>query len=298
MLSNRFGPPQIEGFAIQRCLGRNSLGASFLCRALSDNRLAAIKVVRSSGNQDDWFCNMLEAELGSILALRHENLVGVEEHRLTRFGDQGWGLCLATAYCPEGNASQLAAKHGGRLPPHKVHDMLSDCLEGLAFLHARGRVHGNLKPSNVLFTSHDGRLRARLADGVWPVRLPLTLAAHGVVTAHEPTPDGQFQSGCAGDPVLCSPTADVWCLGAIARALLTGRRWQVDSSGEAVSGGATHAASGWPHYHVVPRTLEGLFEVIDRALSTAPESRFPDAVAMWAAFQRVPRPPAIRVDVA
>ena len=187
----------------------------------------------------------------------------------------------------------------GEEQAHEVHDLMSDCLAGLACMHAQRIVHGNLKPSNLLFSQAGGRRCAKLADFALLPTLQRVLAAAGTAAGDDTDALPFVPPERAGSPHLLSQAADVWSLGAIFYYLLTGHHPR--------TGGASGAAGSNPiqdrlvpirmHYRVVPRSLDGLLDLIDRALAASPEDRFPSAIEMREQFLRLARPLAVRVEL-
>ena len=298
ILKNRVGPPQIEGVEICRRLGRNAWGSAFLGHRRSPDRLCVIKVVRADQDLGPDLPELLDQACATLRAVRHENLVRVRDHGVTRFGAAGWGLCLEMEYCEGGNASAVAAEQGGRLLAHEGHAVLGDALAGLACLHARGMVHGNLKPSNLLFASADGRRRAKLADFALLPTLQRVLATDSPAAGEVADGRAFVAPEQVGNPECLSQAADVWSLGAVFHLLLTGHPPEIAGERSHLSAGLQRRGSDSirKHYRVVPQGLEGLLDLIDRALATSPDHRFPNALAMQEQFQRLPPPPAIRVE--
>lgn len=96
----------------------------------------------------------------------------------------------------------------GLLPPVLVKSYLFQCVRGLAFCHARGVMHRDLKPQNLL-VSRDGRLKLAdfgLARSFCPPIRPLT---HEVVTLWYRPPEILLGSQTYAPPV------DVWAIGTI-----------------------------------------------------------------------------------
>ncbi|XP_062200523.1 mitogen-activated protein kinase kinase kinase 17-like [Phragmites australis] len=121
---------------------------------------------------------------------------------------------LFLEFAPGGSLAAMAGRDGGRgLKEGAVRAYAADVLRGLAYLHGRGVLHGDVKGSNVV-VSADGR--AKLADfgcattvRDWPSR------------AFEGTPAFMAPEVARGEAQ--GPAADVWALGCTVVEIATGR---------------------------------------------------------------------------
>lgn len=120
-------------------------------------------------------------------------------------GVAGWTRC----FCEDGMAvlerewvegSALSA--GSRLPPEGVRSLARELLKILEEVHARGLVHGNLKPSNLIMTTSGLRLTDPRLPGEGPTGDPY-----------------QAPELVHGAP---QPSADQYGVGAVLQSLLTG----------------------------------------------------------------------------
>jgi len=123
----------------------------------------------------------------------------------------------------EGETLRALLDREGSLPWERSAPILHDLLEYLGALHEKGRIHGNLKPSNVLV---DAAGRARLTD-------PGPAEAHerdddlvsGVLEEEETDPAGpsEYHPPAGGEHGV---SADLWGAGVILFEILAGRRPQ------------------------------------------------------------------------
>jgi serine/threonine protein kinase len=149
-----------------------------------------------------------------------------------------------------------------------------------------------------LFAPEAGRRRAKLADFALLPTLQRVLATAGTAMGNDADALAFAAPEQAGNPQLLSQAADMWSLGAVFHLLLTGH--PPPTAGEKGASGSRplrgHGGSIRNYYRVVPRGLDGLLDLIDRALATSPEARFRNAIEMQEQFQRIPPPPAVRVE--
>lgn len=218
----------------------------------------------------------LQREIGLLAALDHPHVVWIHDR----------GVLRAPALeLPAGTpwfAMELAAGTLADLAPRpwaETRQVLAAMLSALAHAHARGVLHLDVKPSNVLLAS-DGSVR--LSDfgiGVHAGRAP-----RGVVGSPQYMAPEQFAEG--GDVGRWS---DLYGLGCVAWALLTG--------------GPPFPGADWrllrhAHSHRAPPPLmarvqvpSGIEDWLNRLLSKRPEHRFADAAEALGALAAVDAAP-------
>src|SRR5258706_3905855 len=130
--------PLIAGrYRIVERIGEGGLGVVYRVEDPVDGTVRALKVMpRASGRAN------LRGEFTALAHLQHENIVRVYDYGVTQRGDDWFTMELIEG----GNLLDAA-------PP--VDDpaffrLVGGVLRALAFLHARGMVHADVKPSNVL----------------------------------------------------------------------------------------------------------------------------------------------------
>jgi mitogen-activated protein kinase kinase kinase 17/18 len=215
-----------------RTLGRGASGA--VVSLAADAASGALFAVKSA---PAWAAEQLRRE-GSILSsLRSPHVVPCLGHRPA--ADGGWQLLLE--FAPGGSLADVAARSGGgRIGDERaVAAYAADVARGLAYLHGRSVVHGDVKARNVVVGA-DGR--AKLAD----------FGCARAVGSGRPvggTPAFMAPEVARGEEQ--GPAADVWALGCTVVEMATGRApWSdVDSLPAAVHRiGYTDAvpdAPGW-----------------------------------------------------
>jgi hypothetical protein len=159
--------PSVPGFELRRLLGRGAQAEVWLALDLARSEQVALKLRPASSTPSSTGSPTASSThpptapsapvLGGdreLLALRridHPNLVRL--HRVTAVS--GGGVALVLEYAAGGSLRDLMARRP-HLDPPEVTGLLVPLARGLAHLHERGLVHGDVSPGNVLFAA-DGR---------------------------------------------------------------------------------------------------------------------------------------------
>ncbi|WP_437819500.1 protein kinase domain-containing protein [Sorangium sp. So ce1078] len=208
-MSGELGPDsRVGGYVISDLLGRGGLGSVYRARPVAGGGEVAVKVFRHG--LDETAARRFARETGVLARLRHESIVAMLDHGVL---DDGRPYLVTELVAGE----QLDARQ--RRAPISLEEaveLVRHIAEALAYVHAQGAVHGDLKPSNVMVTQA-GR----------PVLLDFGLA--GPIGTSTLTSTGMI----AGTPGYMAPEAimgkarepavDVFALGMVAYELLCGR---------------------------------------------------------------------------
>ncbi len=167
---------------------------------IEDGRRVAVKRLREdvAGRAD--IVERFRREAGVMERLQHPRIV-----RLLEWGGDGSELYLVLDWMPGGSLAERWAEAGVR----ERLGWLADAAEGLAFAHAMGVVHRDVKPSNILI---DAEGRARLTDfGLARSWGETSLERPGSILGTPPyiAPEQRARPAEAG------PAADVYALGMV-----------------------------------------------------------------------------------
>ncbi|TVT98924.1 hypothetical protein EJB05_55737, partial [Eragrostis curvula] len=187
-----------------RTLGRGASGAVVsLAADAASGALFAVKSAAAGAAEQ------LRREGAILSALRSPHVLPCLGFRAAEAGE---GECqLFLEYAPGGSLADAAARSGGRLDERAVRAYAADVARGLAYLHARSLVHGDVKARNVVVGA-DGRAKladfgcAREAGSGRPIGGTPAFMAPEVARGEEQ-----------------GPAADVWALGCTVVEMATGR---------------------------------------------------------------------------
>lgn len=218
-LPRRFGSYQL----IEE-LGRGGMGVVYRARQPELHRTVALKLILRGELATPEDRARFRAEATAAAQLTHPHVVPVYE-----VGEAEGQPFFSMQYVEgETLAQRLAA---GPLPPREAAELLLPVCRAIAAAHARGVLHRDLKPSNILIDASgrpfvtDFGLAKRIRP-TEPNDEPAGATALRSIThsgAVLGTPGYMAPEQAAGDRGEVGPGTDVYGLGAILYALLTGR---------------------------------------------------------------------------
>jgi|GEM_PF-6271679 len=199
--------PRISGFRVLAELGQGSASKVYLAEQEGTGRQVALKVVTCA---EGVAAERLAREARILASLDHSGLV-----RVHAAGSEGPLCWLAMELVAGGTLEERL--QAGPLPWSAAREIWLEVLQALADLHESGVVHRDVKPANILL---DGKGRAKLADfGLARTSEDARLTSHGgtLGTPLFMAPEQVQSSAHIG------PSADVFSMGCVLYALLTGK---------------------------------------------------------------------------
>jgi eukaryotic-like serine/threonine-protein kinase len=188
-----------DRFPLLQWLGGSQATGVFLTEWSENSQKAVIKLVP----EDDQDAAARAAAWETAATLSHPNLMKVYTHGRCEI-DGVPCLYVVTEYADEVLAEILKERP---LSPDETREMLGPALAALAYLHAKGLVHGRLNPSNIMAAGDSLKLTTY---GVCPVGAAVISRPTRTVCDAPETENG-----------VILPASDIWSLGATLVEVLT-----------------------------------------------------------------------------
>lgn len=268
-----------DSYEILSTLGVGGMGAVFLARERALDRFVAIKTLRAEQAVTAASRERFRREARIAASLSHPGILPLHS-----FGETGGMWYLVMGYV-QGQSLAQRIHAEGSIAPDEAWRLLRALADALDYAHEHQIIHRDIKPSNVLI---DGHGRPLLTDfGISKVAGDLdalTQTGDLLGTPHFMSPE---QIANARDADVQS---DVYSLGAVAYAMLSGRAPLADiaSSDLLVRRSSSLIV---PLERVAPSVPADLAAVVMRCLATRAEDRWPTARALREALDRAEHGP-------
>lgn len=143
---------QIGPFQIETLLGQGAMGSVWKARHLDDDIIVAIKFLLEE-KSDEWMRSQFENEIQAVAGLNHRNICQVLDHgRFLAPNSNKHYPYLVMEYIDGPAMFDLT----GRISWIPLRRLILQLLDALAHAHARGFLHHDIKPSNVMLRRKDG----------------------------------------------------------------------------------------------------------------------------------------------
>ncbi|XZE53722.1 serine/threonine-protein kinase [Planctomycetaceae bacterium SH139] len=209
------GPPlpfELGDYRLERMLGRGGMGVVYLATQRNLDRQVAVKMISSGVFAGEEEVRRFRTEARAAARLKHPNIVTVHD-----FGYLHGHHYFSMDYVPGTDLAHLLSD--GPLPCMLAARYVRDCAHAIHHAHQAGILHRDLKPANVLIDEHD---QVQITD----FGLAKHTDADSSVTgsgAAVGTPNYMAPEQAMGHGDRANRTADVYSLGAVLFALVTGR---------------------------------------------------------------------------
>ena len=261
-------------YEVEQELARGGMGVVFKAVELGLRRVVALKVLPPELGLTAHAVERFKREARMVAEIDHPNIIPV--HRVGQIG----GILFIVMKFVEGKSLDAIIQAQSALPLAVALHVLRAAARALAYAHAAGIVHRDVKGANILVDS-DGRVM--VSDfGVALRSSDVTLTADGTVIG---TPAFMSPEQCAGR--RAGPQSDQYSLGIVAFQMLVG---SVPFHSDTLAGVMHHHFfSPVPDVRVVRDDVpEQVLDVVNRALSKEPGGRFATTRDMLAAIEAIP----------
>ncbi len=263
----------VSHYRITGKLGEGGMGVVYRAEDTDLGRTVALKFLSPELTRDPAAKERFRVEAQAASRLDHPNICTIYE-----IGETDDARLFISMACYDGDtlAHRLA---DGPLPPEEAVGIAADVAAGLAAAHARGMVHRDIKPGNVLVT---GRGRAKILDfGLAKLGEPSDLTQAGVRLGTVAYMSPEQARGHEADG-----RADIWSLGVLLYELLTGRRPFRGETNESVLYAICNEPVPPPSTHSagIPAELDA---VVARCLEKTASRRYADADELREALEHV-----------
>ena len=144
----------LEGLAVEEQIGLGGMGVVYRGRDLKLGRPVAIKLLKPTSNEKA--IERFEREANAAGRLRHDHLVTVYSCGRAKDGSPYMVMPLI-----EGKSLKERI-YEGHLPVRESAELVRQIAAGLSLAHAKGLIHRDVKPANILLDDSDHR--AKLTD--------------------------------------------------------------------------------------------------------------------------------------
>ena len=271
-------PGQVASYQMVEEIGRGGMAVVYRARDVRLGRWVALKVLAADLARDDAFRRRFIRESRVAAAVDHPNIIPIFDA-----GEAGGVLFIAMRYVGGQDVHSLLNR-AGPLPPARAAGIVAQVASALDAAHARGLVHRDVKPANMLLggLAEDGS-----EDHVY-------LSDFGISKTSQATSNLTLTGQVLGTLNYLAPEqiegravdgrADAYSLACAAFEMLAGAPpFRRDQS----------LAVMWAQLSAPPPALTSLRpdlpaavdQVMFRALAKAPEDRYPSCRAFAAALQ-------------
>jgi eukaryotic-like serine/threonine-protein kinase len=263
-------------FILLDLLGQGGVGEVWRATEVASGRPIALKLLRDEFSNDPQLRRRFTREARAASAMKHENIGAVYDYG----ADLNGRLFISMEFL---DGPSLAEAIDAGISARNILEFASQLLAGLAHAHARGVIHRDLKPDNIVL---DGAKLpteigvSKLVDfGIATATFDQTNTRETMQGEVVGTPRYMSPEQAMGEREL-SPRSDIYNAGLILYELVSGAPPFQGAKGLDVMSRHVHDAIPTLSPRQGLEMAPGLLEVIERALEKSPNERFDSAGEM------------------
>lgn len=263
-------------YRIEARIGEGAMADVFRAHDPDIGRTVAIKALKPDYRRDPELGARFLREARAAGALNHPHIATIYD-----VGEAD-GVPYIAMELVDGRPLDAVLQAQGRMPFERVLALGGQLAEALAYAHAQGVVHRDVKPSNILLSS-DGATAKLLDFGVARIgesegQLARTQAGQMIGTPRYMSPEQAL-----GLPV--DARSDLFSLGAVLYEMVTGKM-AFDASGLATLAMQIAQEKVAPIERAAGDCPPGLRQIVDKLLAKKPDQRFADGAQVVQALRR------------
>jgi eukaryotic-like serine/threonine-protein kinase len=278
-----------DRYALEREVGAGGMATVYLARDLRHGRHVAIKVVRPELSGPEGIARFLR-EIELAARLQHPHILPVFDSGTIDDADGGETPYFVMPFV-QGETLRARLGREQRLPVEDAIALATEVADALAYAHANGVVHRDVKPENILLSGGhavvaDFGVAKALETGQRPVSAepasdPSTLTQVGFAIG---TPNYMAPEQATGRDSV-DARADQYSLGCVLYEMLAGSPPFAGGSAQSVV--ARTLTAPRPHVGKVRQEVpDALEDVTIRAMAIDPADRYPDMAALAGALRQ------------
>jgi eukaryotic-like serine/threonine-protein kinase len=262
-------------------LAEGGMGAVNLVRNVKDGHLAVMKTMLPRAAIHPKDREMFLREIDIVRQLDHKNIASLVGH-----GSHKGIFFFVMEYCQGGSLADYFLQYKHLISEEDCLPWMLQSLEGLAYAHAKGFVHRDIKPQNILLSGEEGSRIAQIADfGLAKNYLAAGFSGMTITGSH-----GGTYAFMPREQIInykyVTPASDIWSIGATFFWMLTGKPPRIvkdeDNPIESI-----FDEESLPVREFSPPISKRVGEILEKALSSDPKNRYQDAGEMLNAMQAV-----------
>jgi serine/threonine-protein kinase len=259
---------QLGQYTLERRIGAGGMGEVYLARHAMLKRLTAVKFIRA-GRVSEASLAHFEREVQSSARLTHPNTIEIYDYGRAEEGI----FYYVMEYLPGLTLAHLMELEGA-IPPARAIYILRQLCASLAEAHARGFVHRDVKPLNVILTERGGRFDFVKVLDFGLVREISVAEADDPGSVHEVAGTPPYIAPeRLKDPACMDTRSDLFSVGVIAFNLVTGKQpFEGDTTSE-IAWHCTHTPAPRPSEVTEQALPPALDQLICECLAIDPGQR-------------------------
>ncbi len=207
----------IGRYEIRERIGSGGMARVFKAWDTNLERPVAIKILHDHLTEDPNFKERFEREAKLVAGLNHPNIVQIYDYDFIDFNSQMLSY-MVMPFIPGKTLKEVleeTAARGERIEYKQILSVMLNLTSALSYAHARGMVHRDVKPANIMFNEHGQAILtdfgiARLSEGAQLTQEGATIG----------TPTYFAPEQAVGKPV--DARSDLYALGIILYEMLAG----------------------------------------------------------------------------